>query len=234
MVEKLRAVMPGANCGACGYPGCDNYAKAIAEGEAGINACTVGGSTVAAKLSEITGAAGGEAEHTVVVLACQGSIIHAPAKGNYTGLETCRGAKLAGGTKLCSWGCYGFGDCVNVCVFDAIKMGDRGLPIIDFSQCTGCGMCIKECPQSLLKSIPTGRKGAITLCSNLNPVKQAVIKTCKIACIKCGACVRNCPKECIKLDAHIPVVDYSKCDSCGACVEKCPTKVFKIIEKILH
>jgi ferredoxin len=146
-------------------------------------------------------------------------------------MQTCRGAKLAGGTKLCSWGCLGFGDCVKVCTFDALSMTDRRLPKINNAQCTGCGLCIGECPQTLFKAVPIDQKGAMILCSNKNPVKGMAVKACKIACIKCGACVRNCPEQCINLDTHIPVVDLSKCTSCGICAEKCPTKVIKLTER---
>jgi len=231
MTANIRAALPGANCGACGFPGCDNYASAITAGNAEINACTVGGPSVAEKIAAITGKSGGSVVQTVSVLACQGSSLHTPLKGTYTGLKTCRGAKLSGGTKLCSWGCLGFGDCVKVCKFDALEMSDLNLPKVNFAKCTGCGLCIGECPQGLFKSVAREQKGAMVLCSNKNPVRQAVAKTCKIACFKCGLCVKNCPKQCISLDTYIPVVDLSKCDSCGTCAEKCPSKVFKVIER---
>jgi Na+-translocating ferredoxin:NAD+ oxidoreductase RNF subunit RnfB len=230
-IGRIRAVLPGANCGACGFPGCDSYASAVASGSAPTNACTAGGPSVAEKISAITGASGGTVVQTVSVLACQGSSLHTPLKGTYTGLKTCRGAKLAGGTKLCSWGCLGFGDCVKVCKFDALEMSDLNLPKVSSSKCTGCGLCITECPQGLFKAVAKEQKGAMVLCSNKNPVKQAVAKTCKISCFKCGLCVRSCPQQCISLDSLIPVVDLSKCNSCGTCAEKCPSKVFKIIEK---
>jgi len=233
LIDAIRAVLPGANCGACGLPGCDSYAKAIAAGNAPVNMCTAGGSAVAEKIAAITGKTGGPVQQMVAALACRGSYLHAPQKGTYTGIKTCRGAKLAtGSTKLCAWGCLGFGDCVKVCVFGGLSMDkSKGLPVIDYSKCTGCGVCMAECPQSLLKGVPKDQKGAIILCSNRNPNRQGVIKTCKIACIKCGLCVKTCPQQCIDLSANIPVVDLTKCDSCGICVEKCPTKVFKIIEK---
>ena len=233
LADAVRTALPGANCGACGLPGCDNYAAAIAAGKAGINSCTVGGSAVAEKLAQITGQTGEAMQQTVAVLACRGGYLHAPVKGTYTGLKTCRGAKLAtGSTKLCAWGCMGFGDCVSVCKFGALSLHkEKGLPVIDYAKCTGCRMCMTECPQGLLRGVSKDQKGAIILCANRNPNRQGVIKTCKIACIKCGQCVKNCPRQCIDLSTNVPVVDLSKCDSCGTCVEKCPTKVFKIIER---
>jgi Na+-translocating ferredoxin:NAD+ oxidoreductase RNF subunit RnfB len=231
LAGKIRDVLPGANCGACGFPGCDNYAAAIASGASGINNCTVGGVAVAEKLSAIMGVSASVVQVTAV-LACQGSRAHAPLKGTYTGLQTCRGAKLSsGGTKLCSWGCLGFGDCVLVCPFGALSMGDDGLPKVDYAKCTGCKLCVGECPQGLLRELPKNQRGALALCSNRNPVKSMVMKTCKAGCIKCELCVKNCPEQCITMRNFVPVVDYARCSSCGTCAAKCPTKVLKILER---
>jgi Na+-translocating ferredoxin:NAD+ oxidoreductase RNF subunit RnfB len=231
LAGQIREVLPGANCGACGFPGCDNYAAAIAAGSAGINSCTVGGAAVAEKLSAIMGVSASVVP-VVAVLACQGSKTHAPLKGTYTGLQTCRGAKLsAGGTKLCSWGCLGFGDCTLVCQFGALSMGEDGLPKVDYAKCTGCKVCVGECPQGLLRDLPKNQRGALALCSNRNPIKSMVMKTCKIGCIKCELCVKNCPQQCITMQNAVPVVNYALCNSCGTCVTKCPTKVLKILEK---
>ncbi|MDR2965532.1 MAG: RnfABCDGE type electron transport complex subunit B [Treponema sp.] len=232
LVAEIRDALPGANCGACGYPGCGQFAAAVAGKEAPLNACTVGGQATVDKLAQITGGEAGEFVEKVAVLACQGSSAKAPEKGNYTGLKTCDGAKNMGGTKLCLWGCYGFGDCFKVCTFDAITMND-GLPVVDYSKCTGCGVCAKECPQTLFQLVARNQKGAIALCSNKNTVKTQVAKTCKISCFKCNLCVKNCQTDCINMETHIPVVDISKCNSCGICAEKCPTKVFKVIERDL-
>jgi Na+-translocating ferredoxin:NAD+ oxidoreductase RNF subunit RnfB len=228
---QIRAYLPGANCGGCGFPGCDGYAGAVAARTAEINKCSVGGKATAEKLAAIMG---GDATiiPVVAVLACQGSKEHAPAKGDYWGIPTCRGAKLsAGGSKLCSWGCLGFGDCTAVCQFGALSIGNDGLPHIDHDKCTGCKACIAECPQQLLRDIPKNRQGAIAVCSNRNPIKPMVKKTCKVGCIKCEACVKNCPEKCITMDRGIPVVDYAKCTSCGTCVAKCSTKRMKLIQQ---
>ena len=228
--DRIRELLPGTNCGGCGFAGCDAFAAAVSAGSAGDAVCTAGGPTTAAKIAAVTGISAGDVPQYTVVLACQGSSAHAAAKGAYSGVRSCRGAKIAtGGTKLCSWACMGFGDCVSVCKFGALSMGENGLPVVSYAKCTGCGMCVKECPQDVLRLIPSDRKGALALCSNKNPVKRLAAKACAVACTKCGICVRNCPQNCISLATHIPVVDYAKCDSCSVCAEKCPTKVFQIL-----
>jgi Na+-translocating ferredoxin:NAD+ oxidoreductase RNF subunit RnfB len=180
----VREVLPGANCGACGFPGCDGYAGAAASGQAEPNRCTVGGKAVAEKVAALLGVSAGAVSPVVSVLACQGSREHAPLKGDYRGLATCRGAKLStGGTKLCVWGCLGFGDCLRVCQFGALSMGEDGLPRVDYDRCTGCKVCVAECPQGLLRTVPKDRQGALALCSNRNPLRAMVKKTCKAGCI---------------------------------------------------
>ena len=228
LAGQIRAALPGANCGACGFPGCDGYAAAVAKQEAPANRCTVGGASVAAQIAALTGAEAEAFTPQVAVLACQGTLEHSPLKGVYTGVPTCRAAKLsAGGTKLCSWACLGFGDCLKVCQFGALSLGDNGLPRIDPARCTGCKACAAECPQTLLQVIPIDRAAPLTRCSNRNPLKAMVLKTCKAGCIKCELCVRVCPKHCITLDRGIPVIDDTNCVACGLCAAKCPTKALQ-------
>jgi Na+-translocating ferredoxin:NAD+ oxidoreductase RNF subunit RnfB len=222
----IRDALPGANCGGCGFPGCDGYADAVAKG-AETNKCTAGGQAVAEKLASIMGTSAEEVEHKVSVRCCLGGEGVGIPRGIYTGLKTCRGAKLVGGTKLCAWGCIGFGDCVKVCHFGALAMGGDGLPRIDRAKCVGCRTCVAECPQGILRVIPRDKKITLALCSNRNPVRAQIRKTCRVGCIKCGICVKNCPKQCIVIDNGIPVVDYAKCTACGTCGEKCPTKVMR-------
>jgi Na+-translocating ferredoxin:NAD+ oxidoreductase RNF subunit RnfB len=234
LIDRIREILPGANCGACGYPGCDGYAAAAASGAAPANCCTVGGAAVAEKISALTGSAAAAPIPQVAVLACRGSREAAPLKGEYTGLESCRGAKLSiGGTKLCTWGCLGFGDCTAVCRFGALSMGAEGLPRVDYTKCTGCTLCSAECPQGLLRMLPAAGRGAFARCSNRNPIRQMILKTCKAGCIKCGLCIKNCPENCMVMDNGIPQVDYTRCSSCGTCVSKCPTKVLALIQQDL-
>jgi Na+-translocating ferredoxin:NAD+ oxidoreductase RNF subunit RnfB len=230
-VETVRAALPGANCGGCGYPGCDGLAAAIASGEAPVNACPVGGPACAAEIGKIMGV-DAAAEVVASVLLCQGASGKCAPKAEYRGVKTCRAAKLSvNGTKLCDWGCIGFGDCEAVCAFDAIHVGADGIPHVDYAKCTGCGRCVAECPQKILSCIPVARKGAVTLCSNRNPKKAQVLKDCSVGCIKCGKCEKVCPKSCIKVVNGIPVVDYAACDSCGECVRNCPTKALALLEQ---
>jgi Na+-translocating ferredoxin:NAD+ oxidoreductase RNF subunit RnfB len=233
LTGQVRDALPGANCGACGFPGCDGYASAVVSGQAGIDRCSVGGKDSVEYLSALMGVSA-SIRPVIAVLACQGSLDKAPPKGEYVGMKTCRGAKLsAGGTKLCAWGCLGFGDCVQVCKFGALSMGKNGLPLVDYGKCTGCGICVSECPQALLKAIAREERGSVALCSNRNSQRTQVMKTCKAGCIKCGLCEKNCPAKAIVLQNGIPVVNYAACTSCGTCVSKCPTKVLKIIQRDL-
>jgi Na+-translocating ferredoxin:NAD+ oxidoreductase RNF subunit RnfB len=229
LVDEVRAALPGANCGGCGFPGCDGYAEAVASRTAPPNRCSAGGAATAAAVAKIIGS-DAKAEDLVSVLLCHGVKAKVAAKGDYVGVRTCRASKLTTGSiKACAWGCQGFGDCVAVCKFDALSMGEDGLPHVDHGQCTGCGMCAAECPQKLFTLVPRSRSGSIVACSNRNPVKTQVIKDCKAGCIKCENCVRSCPEQCITMVNGIPVTDYAKCTSCGTCVEKCPTKCYVML-----
>jgi electron transport complex protein RnfB len=232
LIARARAILPGVNCGACGYAGCDAYAEAVAEKGEAVDLCTSGGSACAAALGKLMGKVA-QGEDMVTVLRCQGTREYAKVKGSYSGMETCRGSKIAtNGIKLCQWGCMGFGDCVKVCAFDALSMGSSGIPVVNYANCSGCGLCAKECPQGLFAMVPKARQGAIALCSNRAAVKQSVGKACKIGCIKCEICVKACPRGAIRMEDGLPVVDYALCDFCGECVKKCPTKVFRLIRDV--
>ncbi len=230
MIDRVREALPGANCGGCGFPGCDGYAEAVATGRAPTTKCSAGGASTAEAVSKIMGV-DAVAEDLVSVLLCQGSHDKSLSKGDYVGVKTCRAAKLStGSVKACAWGCQGYGDCTLVCKFDALEMGEDGLPHVNYDNCTGCGMCAEECPQKLFAMVPRDRKGSVVLCSNRNVLKANVLKTCKVGCIKCELCVKNCPEKCITMVNGIPITDYAKCTSCGTCIAKCPTKCYQMIE----
>jgi RnfABCDGE-type electron transport complex B subunit len=230
-VAKVRAALPGANCGACGYAGCDSYAAAVARGDAPTNACAAGGPSVAKAVAEALGKASeGGVDKKAAVLACRGTTEAAKAKAEYSGIKTCAGAKIAvNGVKLCAYGCIGFGDCAAVCAFGALSMGPDGLPRVDKAKCVGCGACQRACPQGLFALVSESQKGAIALCSNRTTNKPSVLKSCKAGCIKCAKCVNTCPEKAIELANGIPKVDYAKCTACGSCVSACPTHVLALI-----
>jgi Na+-translocating ferredoxin:NAD+ oxidoreductase RNF subunit RnfB len=233
LVGLIRETLPGANCGACGFPGCDGFATAVAARTAPPNKCTVSSAEETKKRGDLLGVDASSVPK-VAVLVCQGSVDCAKPKGVYTGTQSCRGAKIsAGGTKLCSWGCLGFGDCANVCPFEAISIGANGLPQVNLDRCAGCGKCSAECPQLILKQIPREQKGAIALCANRSTIKPSVRKACASGCIKCESCIKKCPANAIRLEGGVPVIDYAKCASCGVCLTSCPSKVFTILGEIV-
>jgi RnfABCDGE-type electron transport complex B subunit len=230
LVSLVRETLPGANCGACGFPGCDGFAAAVAAKEAPPTKCTVSDAESTKNRASLVGGSA-EVIPVVAVLACRGTCDHAKNKGIYTGEANCRGAKISSnGTKACSWGCIGFGDCVAVCKFGALGMGEGGIPVIDADKCTGCGMCAGECPNALLKLVPRAQKGPFALCQNRNTKKPEVKRTCDIGCGKCGVCEKNCPSGALKLVGGIPEIDYTKCTGSGVCIEKCPQKVLVLLE----
>ncbi|MEO0079125.1 MAG: RnfABCDGE type electron transport complex subunit B [candidate division WOR-3 bacterium] len=221
----VRAVLPGANCGACGYPGCDGYAAAVASGKAPLNACTVGGPAVAARLGEIMGQEVRAAEPQLAVLICRGGRAEAGQRFQYRGASDCRqAALLLGGPKACIYGCVGLGHCVKVCPVGAITMGENGLPVIDEAKCIGCGKCVRECPKGTLRLIPR-KKSVYLACVSLDRGK-AVRDVCRVGCIGCGVCVKVCPTGALRMERNLPVMDFARCNDCGICVQKCPTKSF--------
>ncbi|MEW6724777.1 MAG: RnfABCDGE type electron transport complex subunit B [Bacillota bacterium] len=223
-VTAIKDVLPGANCGACGLPGCGNLAEAIVAGKAAVDACPVGGSGTAAKIGEIMGVKADEREANVAVVLCQGSCDKVADRFRYDGPRDCASATLlqGGGQKACTYGCLGFGTCAASCPFDAIVMGDDRLPHIDLEKCTGCGQCVAACPKNIIILAPVSKQVYIR-CRN-HDRGPVVRKVCPVGCIACGLCVKNCPKQAISLDNNLAVIDYGKCTNCETCVGKCPTK----------
>lgn len=222
LVKALRDCLPGANCGACGYTGCDSYAEALSTGEK-TNLCVPGAGTVAKKIADVLGVEAQSVVEMVAVVSCNGHCNATGPKQEYVGVQNCAAASLIyGGTGKCVFGCLAYGDCAAVCPNGAICIGDD-VARIDVSKCTGCGMCAKACPKHLITLMPEVRKTMI-MCSNKE--KGAVArKKCSNSCIACKKCEKNCPNDAIHVVNNLAVMDFDKCTDCGICASVCPTKI---------
>lgn len=225
--EALREILPGANCGACGFSGCDGYAKAMSAGDAKPGLCPVGGAAVTKSLSEYLGCEADQAETKVAVVHCLGSYDFTSDKVNYEGIQTCAGAAIvAGGVASCQYGCMGLGDCMRACEFGAISVSN-GLASIDPKLCKGCSKCITACPKHLIHFTPFWQQ-AVVLCSNCDRGADTN-KVCKVGCIACKKCERTCPHDAIHVVDNRAVVDTAKCVGCGDCARECPRHCIQML-----
>ncbi len=217
----VRDCLPSVNCGACGYSGCDAYAKALAEGKTDkTNLCIPGGDKTAKGIAEALGVEVTEVVEKVAYVACNGTCGAVMKKYDYVGQKTCRTANLGyNGDKMCNFACLGYGDCVRVCPRDAISV-ENGVARVDPKKCIGCGICTRECPNGIIHLVNDTSR-VVVECSNHD--KGAVTrKACKNGCIACGKCEKTCPHDAIKVVENLATIDYEKCTGCGKCVEVCP------------
>ena len=216
--EKIREALPGANCGACGYSGCDGYAAAVAAGEAAPDKCAPGGEGAAKALADILGVEV-VSEPKTAHIACGGNPEITKRKYGYDGMQSCTAASLMhAGPLECAFGCIGFGDCARACPFGAITL-ENGRPIVCGDICVGCGKCVAACPKSLISLVPKGSKTLVN-CSN-KAKGVSVVKACGASCIACRMCEKACEADAIKVIDNLAVIDYSLCTSCGKCKEAC-------------
>lgn len=222
-VTAITEVLPGANCGGCGYSGCAALAEAIVSGKAKPNACGVGGNAVAQSIGVIMGVSVEETQRLRAQVMCSGTDELTTKKYVYQGAQDCiAAAKLGGGGKLCSYGCIGLGTCVSACPFEAIMVID-GVAVVDYQKCRGCGLCASVCPKSVIEMIPYDSAHWVGCKSK---EKGAVTRSqCKVGCIGCNICAKNCESKAITVTNNLASIDYSKCVDCGVCVEKCPRQV---------
>lgn len=222
-VILVKEVLPQANCGGCGYPGCDGFANAVVRGEAKVNGCPVGGSEVAQKVAVIMGIESSTGVKKVAHVICKGTKQVAKDDAFYNGINDCRAANIVlGGEKSCKFGCMGFGTCERLCPFDAIHINEFGIAEVDQDNCVACGICIEACPKSVITLVDYGQR-VIVNCNNKEK-GPIVKKNCSVACIACGMCEKACKFDAIHVIDNKAVVDYEKCKKCMACVKKCPTK----------
>ncbi len=231
-VAKIVDILPGANCGGCGYPGCQGFASALVKGEVSPSACAPGGEDLAHRVGEILGIEVETKEPVVALVHCGGDCEIVGNRFEYIGLEDCQAATLLqGGPKECAYGCIGLASCAKACPFDAIYMNDKKLPVVIAEKCTGCGNCVTACPKNLITLVPRSKKVHVR-CSSFD--KGAVVrKVCSVGCIGCQMCNKVCPvgkekeEKAIRVENFLAIMDYEKCISCGMCAIKCPTNTIE-------
>jgi Na+-translocating ferredoxin:NAD+ oxidoreductase RNF subunit RnfB len=227
-VTLVREVLPGANCGACGFSGCDGYANAVVEGKADTNCCPVGGSAVEKQIADIMGVEPEGIKRTAARVLCNGRCSVSKEKYDYQGIDSCvAAAQLFGGHKSCTYGCLGHGDCYKACPFDAIVMVG-GIARIVEDRCKACGKCVLACPKNLIEIIDKTKKYSV-MCRSKD--KGPVTKSnCQVGCIGCTRCVKACPQQAIFMEGTLAKIDYDKCDNCGECTKVCPTMAIRVMD----
>ena len=225
--KELRAILPGVNCGACGFKSCDDYAGALADGKAEANLCVPGDDDIATALSAYLGVDAKPVKDVVAFVHCNGSCGAVVQKNDYVGVADCRAAaSLFGGPNACAYGCLGLGDCAAACPSSAICMDD-GIAHVDTSLCMGCGLCTETCPHKLISLIPQETQ-AVILCNNKDK-GAAARKACKNACIGCKKCEKTCPAGAITVKDDLATIHYEKCTGCGLCASVCPTGCLRTV-----
>lgn len=224
-VEQILSILPGANCGGCGYAGCAAYAGAIVKEGISATLCSPGGQEVVRKISQFLGIEETYTVRKVAYLHCAGSRDKAKDKYIYDGIKDCRSAALlAGGHKACEYGCIGFGSCVDACSFGALSMGENGLPIVDRKKCTACGACVRTCPKNLFELLPDTT--TIYLACSSHDRAKAVKDVCSVGCIACGICVKVTKGDMIEMKDNLPSINYEASPNLILAHYKCPTRSY--------
>lgn len=229
-VEMVLEILPGANCGGCGYPGCSGYAEAVVKEIANVDLCAPGGAEVVEQIAKILGKENvGTKVPVIATVQCRGGKAEAVERFVYQGISDCTAAQMIdGGNKACSYGCLGLGSCAKACPFDAIEMSDNGLPLIIAEKCTGCGICVKTCPRNIITLLPTTQKIFVGCVSQ--DKGKAVKAVCTVGCTGCSLCSRpkTTPSGAIEMDGNLPKIKDIMADDLMNAVEKCPTKSFVV------
>lgn len=224
-MKEVRACLPGINCGACGFKGCDDYAAALAEGKAKPNLCVPGAESTAEELGALLGIEVEPPKDVVAFVHCNGHCEATTKKAEYTGVTSCSAAAmLYGGPDACRYGCMGLGDCAAACPANAICMKD-GIAHVDTSRCLGCGLCESICPKHVISMVPQ-ETAVVVMCNNKDKGADAR-KACSNACIGCMKCAKTCTHGAITVANNLAKIDYDKCTGCGECAASCPTGCLK-------
>lgn len=228
LIAQVQEVLPAANCGGCGYPGCAGFASACVHASSLDDLlCPVGGADVMRRVAVILGKNAASADPKIAVVRCNGDCEARPRTNQYDGAPNCAVASsLYGGETGCSYGCLGYGDCVTACTFGAIRINpSTGLPEVREEQCTSCGACVKACPKNIIELRNKGPKSRRIYVCCVNGEKGGVArKSCTNACIGCSKCEKECPFEAIGVTGNLAYIDFRKCRLCRKCVSVCPTR----------
>ena len=229
-IDIVADMLPGSNCGACGYPGCRGFSEKVVNGEVQPSGCPVGGADTAAVIADFLGVEAGEALKKTARLLCAGGNDVAAQTAEYKGYPTCRAAAIVGGGgKACRYGCMGFGDCKDVCTFGAIVMNSAGLPIIDVEKCTSCGDCVKICPKGILEILPIEQRLLVQCKSELEG--DEMLEQCAVACTGCGRCAADAPQGLLKMKNNLPVINNELLHlQTIAAIQRCPTNAITWVE----
>ncbi|MBK8633843.1 MAG: RnfABCDGE type electron transport complex subunit B [Saprospiraceae bacterium] len=221
-IDQVEEMLPHANCGACGHPGCRPFAEALVAGKVLPGKCSVSTEEGRNKIAAFLGVDAGSEEKRVARLACAGGSNVAINRAAYSGLQSCKAASLvSGGGKGCFWGCLGIGDCAVVCDFDAITMNEFGLPVVDVDKCTACGDCVETCPKDLFSIHPISHKLWVN-CKNQEK-GDGILEECDVACTACGRCAMDAPGGLISMAYNLPVIDYHRKHDTMVPIQRCPT-----------
>ena len=225
-IDTVESILPGANCGGCGKPGCRGFAEATVKATSldGLF-CPVGGAETMTKVAVALGMEVTAQTPQIAVVRCNGTCDHRQRTSQYDGYKSCAiEHSLYRGETDCTFGCLGCGDCVTACPFDAIHMDENGLPVVSEEKCVACGACVKACPRNIIELRNKGVKGRRVFVCCVNKDKGNIArKACTAACIGCGKCVKECPFEAITLENNLAYIDFRKCRLCRKCVSVCPT-----------
>jgi len=229
-ILQVQALLPGANCGGCGFAGCSGMAEALVKGaDAGTIEglkCPVGRNGVMSQIADMLGVSLAQSESMIAVVRCNGTCMLRPQVALYDGLHTCAAMNAASmGESGCGYGCLGCGDCTEACQFDALHLNsETGLPEVDEKKCTSCGACVKVCPRHIIELRKKGPKGHRVYVCCMNKDKGNIArKACNAACIGCGKCEKVCEFEAITVADNLAYIDYDKCSMCTKCVDECPS-----------